>query len=358
MKVLLRVLVILAALLVVFYYINQPVKENAPLKAPNSNGMVIPQKEAQNINISAVERPTNGLSTLVGQSTKKLQKALGTPNRKSPSAYDFEWWVYKKSANNYLLVGVENNQVKQVYTTGADANAAPFKIGQGIDELYRNTITDTEVTVKIKENVYTFILNEEDLQSRILVMYNGLYAQLYFDAIDQTLEAVRFIDGETLVKQQPYDMTYVGDMITPSVPSSYKQEEIDLENQKQLFELTNVYRLQKGYTALSSIEKLNELAMAHSEKLAVKKLPQEEQASDAFKDRLKNAEIQFDSAGENVTEDYLDAPEAINGLLNSEKHRVTLLNKNFNQMGTGAFGKHFTQVFIQNNAQNNATSKD
>ncbi|HWI46627.1 MAG TPA: CAP-associated domain-containing protein [Rummeliibacillus sp.] len=346
MKVFFRVLIILTALLVVYFYINEPVKENEPL-APNSNGKVIPQKQAPDINNSTVERPTKGLSTLVGQSTKKLQAKLGAPDRKSPSAYDFDWWVYQKSPSNYILVGVEDHKVKQVYTTGADSNATPFKIGQGIDELYRNTITDTEVNVKIKDNTYTFILNEEDLQSRILVMYDGLYAQLYFDAMDKTLEAVRYIDGETLVKQHPYDMTYVGDLITPTVPSSYKQEEIDQENQKQLFELTNVYRLQKGLPALLSEEDLNELAMAHSEKLAVNKISQEEQESNAFKDRLKNAEIQFDSAGENITEDYLDAPEAINGLLNSEKHRDTLLNKNFNQIGTGAFGKHFTQVFIQ-----------
>ncbi|MGG0655981.1 CAP domain-containing protein [Rummeliibacillus pycnus] len=351
MKAFFRVLIILAALLVVFFYINQPVKENEPL-APNSNGKVIPQKEAPDINKSTVERPTKGLSTLVGHSTKKLQEKLGKPDRISPSAYDFDWWVYQKSPSNYILVGVENRKVKQVYMTGKDSNAAPFKIGQGIDELYRNTITDTEVNVKIKDNIYTFILNEEDLQSRILVMYDGLYAQLYFDAIDKTLEAVRYIDGETLVKQHPYDMTYVGDLITPSVPSSYKQEEIDQENKKQLFELTNVYRLQKGLPALLSEEDLNELAMAHSEKLAVNKISQEEQGSDVFKDRLKNAEIQFNSAGENVTEDYLDAPEAINGLLNSEKHRDTLLNKNFNQIGTGAFGKHFTQVFIQRDQTN------
>lgn len=349
MKVILRVLIILSGLLIVFFYFNQPVKENEPLKAPNSNGKVIPQKVAPDVNHSAVERPTKGLSTLVGLSTKKLQEKLGTPDRKSPSAYDFDWWVYKKSPNNYLLIGIQKNKVKQVYITGTDADASPFKIGQGIDELYRNTITDTEVSVKIKNNTYTFILNEEDLQSRILIMYDGLYAQLYFDAIDKTLEAVRYIDGETLVKQHPYDMTYVGDLITPSVPSSYKQAEIDQENQKQLYELTNVYRLQKGLPELSSAADLNGLAMAHSEKLAVNNLSKQEQESDAFKDRLKNAEIEFDSAGENVTEDYLDAPEAINGLLNSEKHRDTLLNKDFNQIGTGAFGEHFIQVFIKRN---------
>ena len=178
MKVLLRVLIILAGILIAFFYINQPVKENAPLKAPNSNGKVIPQKVAPDLNNSVVERPNKGLSTLVGLSTKKLKKTLGTPDRKSPSAYDFDWWVYQKSPSNYLLIGVENNKVKQVYITGSEADASPFKIGQGIDELYRNTITDTEVSVKIKQNIYTFILNEADLQSRILIMYDGLYAQL------------------------------------------------------------------------------------------------------------------------------------------------------------------------------------
>lgn len=348
MKVLWRVLIILAVLLIVFFYLNQPVKENEPLKAPNSNGKVIPQNKApSNLNQNTVERPTSGLSTLVGQSTKELQKTLGEPTRKSPSGYDFDWWVYPLSDANYVLAGVEHGKVKQLYIAGKEAEALPFKIGQGIDELYRNTITDSEVTVKINDNIYTFVLNEEDLQTRILVMYEGLYVQLYFDKIDKSLEAVRFIDGETLVKQHPYDMTYMGDMITPSVPSSFKQQEIDRENQLQLFELTNVYRSQKGLETLSSKDDLNQLAMEHSEKLAKNKISQEEQKNDAFKDRLKNADIQFESAGENVTEDYLDAPEAVNGLLNSEKHRDTLLNEQFNEIGTGVFDKHFTQVFIE-----------
>ncbi|MBK3495433.1 hypothetical protein JFL43_11340 [Viridibacillus sp. YIM B01967] len=347
MKALFRILLILAAILVVFFYTNQSVKENELLTAPNSNGKVIPQKEAPTVNGEAIPRPKDGLSTLIGKSTKSLAKLKGEPSRKEPSAYGYDWWVYDKNYDNYMMFGVEAGKVTQVYISGANVEAEPFKIGQSLDDIYRSTIIDTEVNVQIDENIYTFILNEVDMKTRILTMYDGLYAQMYFDATDQSLRAVRFIDGETLVKQQPYDMTYVGDMITPSVPSSYLQAEIDLANQQQLFDLTNVYRIQKGLPALNAAIDLNNIAQSHTESLALGKISQETVQSDTLKNRLKNATIEFDVAAENIAEDYLDAPEAINGLLNSEKHRDTLLNEDFNQLGSGAFGKHFSQVFIQ-----------
>ena len=46
----------------------------------------------------------------------------------------------------------------------------------------------------IDENIYTFSLNSEDLQTRLLIIYKDLYAQLYIDNVDGELEAVRFID--------------------------------------------------------------------------------------------------------------------------------------------------------------------
>ncbi|MGE7836257.1 CAP domain-containing protein [Viridibacillus arvi] len=347
MKALFRILIILAAILVVFFYTNQSVKENELLTAPNSQGKVIPNQDVPNVNDKAIPRPKDGLSTLVGKSTNALEKLEGKPSRVEPSAYGYEWWVYDEGYDDYLMVGVEGRKVTQVYIAGVNGAATPFKIGQSLDDIYRSTIIDTEVNVQIDENIYTFILDEEDMKTRILTMYDGLYAQMYFDAKDRTLQAVRFIDGETLVKQQPYDMTYVGDMITSNVPSSYLQVEIDLANQRQLFDLTNVYRTQKGLPALNAAIDLNSIAQSHAASLALGNFSKEGVQPDTLKERLKNAVVNFDMAAENIAEDYLDAPEAINGLLNSEKHRDTLLNEDYNQLGSGAFGKHFSQVFIQ-----------
>ena len=63
--------------------------------------------------------------------------------------------------------------------------------------------------------------------------------------------------------------------------------------------------------------------------------------------RLKEVGIEHRKAGENIAFDYVDAIEAVHGWLNSPAHRDVLLNKDFTHIGTGAYGKHYTQDFIR-----------
>ena len=55
--------------------------------------------------------------------------------------------------------------------------------------------------------------------------------------VDGELEAVRFIDPVTLVLHQPYDMTYMGEMLVPPIPSSTMQMEVDRTAERQIFEI-------------------------------------------------------------------------------------------------------------------------
>ncbi len=41
----------------------------------------------------------------------------------------------------------------------------------------------------IDENLYTFTLNSDDVKNRLLIMYEGLYAQLYIDELDGELRS-------------------------------------------------------------------------------------------------------------------------------------------------------------------------
>lgn len=341
LKALYRILFVFALLLIVFFYTNTSVQENDVLKSPSK---AFPEQTVSNSSTDAMPRPKEGYSTLIGKDVAQLKKELGEPERIGPSEYDFDWWVYKKKSS-YILAGVENNRVVQIFLAGDDAEAKPFEIGQTLEQLYRTTITDTEVHVKIKNSTYTFMLSELDLQSRLLVMYDGVYAQLYFDNIDGDLHAVRFLDGPTLVKMKPYDMSFVGDLLTPKTPSSFAQQKINAENAEQLSELTNVFRQHKGLPTVQTMSELNHLALEQSKVHAKTTSEDEEQIS--LKKRLNDAQIPFKSASENAAEDYTDAPEAIHGLMNSEKHRQTLLNDNFSYLGTGVFGKNYTQIFIE-----------
>ncbi|PWI27040.1 hypothetical protein DEX24_00430 [Kurthia sibirica] len=291
-------------------------------------------------------RPQEGWSTYIGESAKTITDKLGEPIRKGPSAYGFEWWVYHAD-QQYILVGVEKNKVKQVFLTGEHVDAQPFKIGQSIDELYRNTITDTEINIKIADSIFTLMLSEVDLQSRLLVMYDGVLAQLYFDHTTKQLQGIRFIDGETLVKQKPYDMTYVGTIIEPEKLSSFTQEKINAENAKQLFELTNIFRAYNNLDQFTYSEELNKVTNQQLKNIVMDRLAKIDSADTDLEQVLKKNEVDFEQASENIAENYSDAVDAVSGFINSEKHRKDLLQSNYNIVGTSAFEKNYAQIFIE-----------
>ena len=105
---------------------------------------------------------------------------MGKPDRIEPSGYGYDWWVYLGDLN--FMVGVtEDGKVNQLYTAELSSDVTPFEIGQDIKDIYRFTIVGSEIDVHIDENIYTFSLNSDDLQNRLLIIYEGLYAQLYID---------------------------------------------------------------------------------------------------------------------------------------------------------------------------------
>ncbi|PWI22038.1 hypothetical protein DF281_09030 [Kurthia zopfii] len=343
LKSLLRILFLLVIFLIGFFYLNLPANENSPLKGPTKT---VPNTKVPEITGDASERPKAGWSTYIGKDVQTLKEKLGEPVRKGPSQYGFKWWVYSTD-QQYMLVGVSKGKINQIYLTGTIADFAPFTLNQTLDELYRNTITDTEVNIKIGESIYTLVLSEDDLQSRLLVMYDGVFAQLYFDKMNKTLMGIRFIDGETLVKQQPYDMTYVGDMIETKKPSSFDQQKINNENATQLFELSNRFRKTVELESFIEDEDVNIATRQHLEGIVMESLANTSAPETALKKLLENNQIEFEDAAENIAEDYSDAADAMSGIINSDKHRKDLMNEKNTILGVAAFEKNYAQIFIE-----------
>ena len=349
MKVLVRILLFLAIILTVIFYSDQSVQETDLLEAPSSPGQALPQ---ENILLptgkDSIPRPEMGLSTLVGEKTTSLLEKFGEPNRIEPSAFGYEWWVYNKSHESYMLIGVMNNRINQVYIAGEILDASPYQVGQSIEDLYRFTIIESEISVQIRDNVYTFTINESDMQNRILVEFDGLYAQIYVDEEDREVEAVRFTNPRTLVLHQPYEMTYKGNYLAPDVPSTTLQKEINEANSRQIFELTNVFRLRHVVPEVVEEQALGIVASKHSEDMAMQNYFSHESPDFGdLQNRLEEAQIVYDSAGENIASNYYDSAEVLNGWLNSPDHRKVLLKDDFTHLGVGTFGKYYTQNFVQ-----------
>lgn len=347
MKVFWKIGLSLIVLLTVFYFLDSRVKENEPLESPVNHGTAIPviDKELEG-QVVGPERPKTGLSTLVGQSTAILLQEFGEPDRIEPSTYAYDWWIYNTTVN--MMVGIEKEKVNQVFSADVSANLSPYEVGQNVQDIFRFSIIESEVNVQIENNLYTFSLSNQDIMDRMLIKYEDLFAQVYVDAEQQKIVGIRFIDPTTLIIHQPYDMEYMGELVASQPPSSTIQIEVDRANERQIVELTNYFRDQSGVPVVEYDYWLTVLAQEHSKDMAIEKyFSHESPSSGNLSERLKSAEIEHKKAGENIATNYVDAIEAVHGWLNSPAHRSVLLDPDVTDIGTGAYGKYYTQVLIK-----------
>ena len=222
MKNLFRILAAVAIILVIFIYFDNPVKENETLTGKNNSEQVITQhtsemEESNNI----FTRPKTGISTLIGKSTSEVTKTLGKPTRIEPSVFGYEWWVYNNSFSTYQLIGVTDETVTQAFIIGEEIDVTPYKMGQQLEDIYRFTLVQSEITFSIDKNTYTFTLGEDDINNRILVQFDDLFAMLYIDEQDGKLDGIRFLDAKTLLVHKPYDIFYDGEMIDTNTTDIY-----------------------------------------------------------------------------------------------------------------------------------------
>lgn len=340
-----RIMIFLSIVLIGLFYLDPSINENDILEAPHKADP-LPSDQITDESLD-VDRPVKGISSFIGKTSDKWIEQYGQPERIEPSAYGYDWWVYNASYAHYTMAGIKNGRVIQVYTTGAAIDATPYKIGQSLDDLYRFTILENEVTVKYDTSIYTFNVTAEDMDKRILVKFDDVYAQLYIDSIDRVLEAVRFMDAETLIRHMPYDMMFSGELLPVQTPSSEMQQSIDEANARQVMDLVNIYRLKHQIQSLTFNPQVSMVASANSEDMARQNFTSEETEFKDLHARLQESDINFKQAAVNTAARYYDPAETVHGWMNSDVHRKTLLSDQYDQTGVGVFGKYYTQIFLE-----------
>ena len=348
MKALFRILIACATLAFIGFLFFNSAHENEPLKGPNANSNIIPKTELEQSEEGVVPRPKSGLSTLIGKEVSAVLDQYGEPVRKEPTAFGYDWWVYNTGVATFFMLGVQNDKVTQVYIAGDELDASPFTIGQKRDEIYRMTIIDYEVAANVDDNIFIFSMNEEDMQTRLLIKFDGVFAQLYIDGETGELQGVRFTDSETLVLHQPYEMIYQGELVTPTPPSSFLQQDINAASAAQLDDLINITRAHHGLAPVAADKGLADAAREHSEDMKVQNFfAHESPTYGDLKQRLETHEIAFSDANENLATAYFDAIEAMHGWLNSVEHRKIIMNERYAMVGSGVFLNYYSQIFIE-----------
>ena len=290
---------------------------------------------------------TEGLFNLMGKSEKEVKAELGKPVRVDRSFYGYDWWIYNENAKEYVQVGIENNKVVTLFAIGKDVNIRPFYIGQPVGELYASYPIETIVSLNYQGKSYRFELSEEDINTRPLIQIGNMYVQLYIDKFTGTLSSIRLIDVPTLIKLRPFD--YRGELREAPEGENVDEEKLARDYEKQIFDLTNIVRERFQVKRLEWDEEAANVAYTHSMDMYEKDEFQTSRKYDELTDTVEEGEVIYQLAVENVSSDELDAPAVIEGWMNSNGHRKSLLNDNFSHTGIGVYKTYFTRIYFANN---------
>lgn len=293
-----------------------------------------------------IDLKTAPLHHFIGISSVELLEVFSRPTRIDQSAYGYDWWVYDIQNDLYIQFGIYEERVVTVLGTGNKLNSTPFYIGSSYSTISQFVSFD-DIVESESDRFFQFELTEEELLTKPLVFYEGVWVQLYFDRFTKQLSSIRYIDEETLLKHRPYSITYRGSL--PEVGSISKSEwkEIEKGMAQQIFDLTNKIRYRHNLDSLQWHDEAADVAYNHSKDMSVNNyFSHSSPTKGELKDRLLDQNVTFIVAGENIASNYVDALSVVEGWLNSEGHRVNLLSDEFTHLGVGVFEKFYTQNFL------------
>lgn len=287
-------------------------------------------------------RPKKGISLFINQSITNWTAQFGKQDRIEPSMYGYDWYVYKQLKT---MVGVDQDgKVNQIFTMNEQMDISPFQMNESIESILTTQPIESEITIPIGESRYTFSLNQEEVTSKFLIPFNQVQAQVYIDTKDKEIQAVRFINNETLVLHQPYDMFYEGKLIRAPLFTTKEWVENNRAVERQLVDLTNWMRIAHGQRSLASDYQLTVFARKVSEQLALPKHIQEQQRT--LKERLVEEAIKHQQAGETVASSFVDPIEVVHSFLTSDTHREVFLHPQFTHIGTGTHAGIYVVEYI------------
>ncbi len=309
------------------------------------NEQAEPEEVVSNIEEETDEQK-NSYHYFLGKGESELLAAYGDPVRKDQTPYGYEWYVWNEG-DLHFQAGIEDGKVVTLYTNEPASETSPFEIGSPFEKVAEEWELAESVSFTNGYNSYEFNLSKDEVETRPLVELEEGWAQLYFDTFDETLSSVRYLDKETLLKHQPYNLVYRGSLPEQSELSPEEWEEVERGMARQVFDLTNTIRERHNLPLLEWDDETAHVAFFHSKDMQENNYFSHTSPSQGeLRDRLQAEEIQFRMAAENIAAKYSDAAAAVEGWLNSEGHRVNLLNDEFTHIGVGVYRDFYTQNFL------------
>lgn len=120
----------------------------------------------------------------------------------------------------------------------------------------------------------------------------------------------------------------------------------------EVLRLVNEERMERGLQPLSVYSKLQSVGDIRAKETAELFSHSRPDGSSCFS-ALKEKDISYNCAGENIAAGYVDSASVVEGWMNSPGHRANILTESYNHIGIGYYysadsyyGRYWTQMFI------------
>ena len=250
----------------------------------------------------------------MGMSVGDLRSIMGDPSRIDPGEFDVEWYTYNNSPINYrdyILIRVDDDRV-----TGFQTNSENWILSD---------------MIKVNDNFHETQL-KKDFKDKHPASAYGL--NIYPYKVDNIINSFSIIQV---------------------VPANLWDGEYSIERlkgiEKQIFDMTNVYRINKDLQPLVWNNMISKFAKNHSQDMMENDYFSHDSLTQSYQERIQPLLINGDwnLGGENLGFGDLDSIIVMNGWYNSEGHRDNLLYKGWKYHGVGVVNTKTNKIYATQN---------
>lgn len=268
-----------------------------------------------------------------GDPETQVHELLGVPARQDLSKYGFYWHIYNHNYNDYLQVGIENEQVVALFS-----NSGNWQFPEDLPALTNGAEVKNalgEPLEYIRKGDARFIIKDEKTDTYLL---DGYYVTFHYDLLDgQSVDAIKLVKQETEEALQQFFAP-----CSPELRDAYA---------RQIFDLTNVFRLRHGLETLAWCDQAAALAREHSRDMVERDFFSHfcPDGRSPF-DRLSDGGVEHTEAAENIAARQTNGIGAYHHWINSYWHRTDGMLGNYEMSGIGvacdaAAMPYYTQKF-------------
>lgn len=270
----------------------------------------------------------------LGDSREKVERETGPAQREVMSEYGVKWHVYHENYQNFMLAAYnDSDQVVGLYTSqnlisstkgikrGTPKETVEKVLGKGMDQMRKGL---------------TYYQFEKDRDFDLFLLDDSFVTIFYDKHQNNTVTAIQIVDKQLEQEKADY---FAAD-----------SDELKSGFEYLLFDLTNASRVNHGLRVLSWDDKVKITARKHSDDMAGQNYFSHTNLNgESPFDRMKQDDILFSLAGENLAMGQMSSIFAHEGLMNSKGHRENILQPGFRLLGVGvAFNGENRPYFTEN----------